>query len=57
MRETKIRPDIEKIFNDSVSIKILLDNTKNGVNLYNNYLNQNNNKDLASNKSFRIGAM
>ena len=54
MRETKIRPDIEKIFNDSVSIKILLDNTKNGVNLYNNYLNQNNNKDLASNKSISL---
>ena len=54
MRETKIRSDLEIIFNDISSKKILIDKTKSGVKLYNNYLNQNDNKDLALNKSVSL---
>ena len=54
MRETNIRPDIEKIFNDFGSKEILIYKTKNGVKLYSKYLNQNDNKDLASNKSISL---
>ena len=44
MRETKIRPDVETIFEDTISKKILIEKTKTGNKLFNNYLNLTDNK-------------
>lgn len=54
MRESKIRPDVETILEDSSLKKTLIDKTKTGIKLYNNYLNQNDNKDIKSLKSISL---
>ena len=54
MREIKIRPDIEKSFNDKDTKSVLVKSTKNGLNLYNDYLNKKDYSNSKNNKSVSL---
>ena len=54
MREIKIRSDVETVLYDESSKKLLLENSKNGIDLYHKYVSQVDSQNVNSNRSISL---